>query len=200
VRPGATHGTTAPRLRDAVAPLGIVPEQLLLPIPFVMGEPLPAPPVFRVLLYLPERGHPAYDAESTLAVVRALPGVPFTVVGGWEPPEPLANLEVKGRVDDMAAMYGDHAVFLRLMHHDGMSGSVLEALSMGRHVVWSYPHPGVLHVHSADEAISTNESLRARHEAGNLRENMEGARFVHEHYATERLIGQVMQRLQALAG
>lgn len=163
----AVHWADAPWLVDELGALGIVAEERPLPMPMAVGEPVALPGTFRVLVYLPEHAREPYDVAATLAVVRALPEIEFLVVGGFEPSEPIPNLQALGFVRNMTDVYHRCSVLLRLTHHDGLSHSVVEALSYGRYVVWTYGLPGVVRVANAGEAAAAIASLRTEHREPN---------------------------------
>jgi hypothetical protein len=139
--------------------------------------------VFRAAVYLPATNLIAYDVEATLAVFRALPDVRFVVFGGYQLRDPLPNVECVGFVHDMPAFYRDVTVLLRLVHHDGLSHSVVEALSFVRYVVWTYPFAGAAAARTADEAATAITELKRKFEAGALQPNLQGASAVTQRYA-----------------
>lgn len=194
----ATHWADAPWLVDELAPVGLRATGHPLPIPTAIGVPIPLPSDFRVLLYLPARPHPAHDEASALEVVRALPGVSFVVVGGFQPPDPLANLDARGYLPDLAPVYRETVALLRLVRHDGMSHSIIEALSFGRHALWSYPFPGVVRVCGAAEAIAAIRDLQLRFDAGTLGLNDAGAGEVTHRYRWDTLLNEVRTGIDAL--
>lgn len=149
---GAAHWADAPWLIDELAPLGVEADEHPLPMPIAFNEPLPAPAEHCVLVYLPEGSGPNYDVEAMTRVIDTLPGVPFVAVGGGRLERP--NVEVLGYVTDMRTVYRRVSCYLRLVHHDGLSHMVVEALSAGRRVIWSYSLPGVTMVGSPEEAAA----------------------------------------------
>ncbi|GBD24471.1 hypothetical protein HRbin29_02149 [bacterium HR29] len=191
----AVHWAVAPWLVEELGALGIAAEERPLPLPIAWGEPVPLPETFRVLVYLPERPWEPYDVEGTLAVMRALPDVPFLVVGGYVPPAPLPNVEALGFVPNMAEVYRRTSVLLRLTHHDGRSHSVIEALSFGRYVVWTYGLPGVVRVSGPAEAAAAIARLRAEAHGLNERGLEEAAR-----YRAEVLVPEAVERLRSIVG
>ncbi len=191
----AVHWADAPWLAEELGALGIAAEERPLPVPIAWGEPVPLPEAFRVLVYLPERPGGAYDVEGTLAVIRALPDVPFLIAGGFVPPVPLPNAEALGFVRTMADVYHRTSVLLRLTHHDGLSHSVVEALSFGRYVVWTYPLPGVVRVSGPAEAAAAIARLRAEARGLNERGVAAAAR-----YRAEVVVPAAAERLRSLAG
>jgi hypothetical protein len=197
---GASHWADAPWLVEELSAIGISAEEHLLPTPVALGEPLPLPPEFRVLLYFPPHAHAAYDMDGTFEAVRALPDVPFTLVGGVTPPAQLPNLCDRGTVsfDGMRSVYAECSVFLRLVHHDGMSHTVLEALSLGRHVLWSYPLSGVRRVTDTASAVQAITQLRSEHEAGTLAWNQAGAAIVRQRYQHQTVLQSARRRISEL--
>ncbi len=178
----ATHWADAPWLADELAPLGIAASVHPLPVATAIGEVVPLPAEFRVLAYLPQEPQSSYDVESTLEVFRALPEIRFWVVGGFPADVLPANAEALGYSDDMKAVYRETTVLVRLMHHDGLSHSVIEALSFGRHAIWSYPFPGAIQAGDAARAVAELRSLHERFRGGVLEPNHEGAAAVTEKY------------------
>lgn len=170
---GAIHVVDAAWLAGELQTLGIHAEEHPLPLPIAVGEPAPLPATFRVLVYLPERPHAAYDVAGTTEVMRALPAVPFVVAGGYAGELPT-NAEAAGFVDDMEPLYRETSAVLRLTHHDGLSHTVVEALSYGRHAVWSQAFPGVLDADGPAQAIAHLQRLAGMAEVGELTLNAAG--------------------------
>ncbi len=194
----AEHWADAPWLVDELRPLGIAARVQQLPGDFSFGDTAPMPAEFRVLIYLPRNPHEAYDVAGTLEVVRALPDVGFSIVGGFELPQPLANAEALGYRKDMDAVYRQHSALLRLVAHDGMSISVLEALSYGRRVGWSYPLEGVDQVPSAEVAIEVVRAWSEAHAAGGLAPQAAVAERVRAMYEPGRVLEEVSAVLEEL--
>lgn len=157
----AHHWAAAPWLVEELEPLGVRAEARALPMVIKTGTDLPLPETFRVLVFLATEPHSAYDIEGTMKVIESLPEIPFVMVGGYRPAEIPSNLEVVGWVEDMQPQYARTSVFLRLVHHDAMSHSVIEALGYGRQVLWSYKIEGVTQVDSPEEAIAVLRGLAA---------------------------------------
>jgi hypothetical protein len=194
----ATHWADAPWLIDELAPIGVRASHHPLPVATAIGEPVGLPASFRVLIYLPATPGDAYDVEGTLEVIRALPGVQFTIAGGYRPVDDLPNVSAPGFVQDLAAVYRESTALLRLVRHDGMSHSVIEALSFGRYVLWSYPFPGATLVASPGEAIAAIEALHASFATGSLAPNLEAAAEVTQRYQWDTLLNEVSQGIQQL--
>lgn len=192
------HRADAPWLLDELAVMGISARERLLPIPVAIGTPFEIPDRFQVLVYLPTKAREDYDVEASLEVMRSLPDTRFVIVGGYEPPERMANVEVLGFTDDMPGVYRQSTVLLRLMKHDGMSHSVIEAASFGRYVLWSYPLAGVTQVADAAAAIAEIQRLQSHFSRAELSMNIEGARYMKETYNPERVLAKICRDLDRL--
>lgn len=192
------HRADARWLIKELEVIGVKAKERLLPIPVAIGSPQPLPKDFRVLVYLPTEPQEDYDVESTLEVIRSMPDVSFGIVGGFAPPEHFPNVEILGFVSDMPAVYRQFTVLLRLMKHDGMSHSVIEATSFGRYVLWTYEMDGIISVHGAEAARTELLRLKAENEAGSLELNSVGARHMQEHYNHERLLAQICRDLDRM--
>ncbi len=191
----AEHWAAAPWLVDELKPMGVRAEAHPLPMVIRTGDDLPLPEDFRVLVYLATMPHSAYDIDGTMEVVRALPEIPFVLVGGYQPRDVPPNLEVVGWVEDMKAQYARTSALLRLVHHDAMSHSVIEALGYGRNVLWNYGIPGVQPVSGVDDAVARLRQLAAQYDRGALNETgMETARA----YRPERIIPEATERFRGL--
>src|SRR5262249_49925263 len=91
---------------------------------------------------------------------------------------------VHGWIADMAPLYQQATVIWRPTRHDGMSFMALEALAHGRHVIWSYPTPGVIQCRDAASARTELERLLELHRTGRLERNHLGAEYVAKHFSS----------------
>jgi hypothetical protein len=185
------HWADAPWLIDELGALSLKVAEHPLPMPIAVGHPLPLPDEPAVLIFLPAAPHRAYDVDGTREVVAALPDVRFLLVGGFE--ISAENVENLGFVEDMAAVYARASLFLRLVRHDGLSHSVVEALSYGRQVVWKYSLPGVTRAATTGEAIA---AIRG-HTRAPLALNEPGIE-ASRRYAPERVVSEAADALEAL--
>ncbi|UCE45676.1 MAG: glycosyltransferase [Methanobacteriota archaeon] len=95
----------------------------------------------------------------------------------------LENVTLLPEVDrqEMAAYYEKSKCLLRPIEHDGLSLSVLEALSHGLSVVWTYPFPFTTRISVLDE----NAETRTLNTVENWTPNIEGRSYVLEHFSEE---------------
>jgi hypothetical protein len=184
------HWADAPWLVDELAETGLGARYIALPVPLALGEPpraLPEP--FTVLTYIPDRRPEFYDGPSILRAARALPGIRFEVIGGtgsWVE-RPVPNLVFFGWQEDVRPFLARASVVVRLVRHDGMGGTVREALEAGRHVIYSQAMPWVTVVPYQDPPAleAALQELFARHAAGELPPNRQGQRYVRETFDLE---------------
>ncbi|HJP40149.1 MAG TPA: hypothetical protein QGF35_00370 [Dehalococcoidia bacterium] len=195
---GATHWADAPWLVEELREVGILAAEHPLPIPVAFGMPAPMPTEFRVCVYIPSDPGVAHDLAATMQVVKQLPAVRFTLVGGDAVEDPPDNASVLGHVSEMGNVYGDCAALLRLVRHDGLSHSVVEALSFGRHVIWNYAMPGVRPVQGADEAVSELNRLKQEFDAGTLGVNKVGAEAVTTRYGSDTIRAELSRAFQQM--
>ncbi len=148
----------------------------------------PLPESLRVLTYLPEPRRAFYGEKAVYAIARALPNIPFVVVGNGRPNLAAPkNVAFAGQVDDMPARIDASSVLLRLPEHDGKSMLVLEALARGRHVIWNYDFPGV---HQACGVTAAQRLLAAMDDAqraGTLDLNRSASMYVARTFAPSQL-------------
>ena len=200
---GPYHWCDAPWLVDELRPMGIRAEYVPLPIPVLETEPAPLPERFRVLMYLPVDAfdREVFDMETLLRLPVELTEVEFILIPSPAEslPQPLPpNLLTPGWISDMDALYRDISAIVRLVSHDGMSFMVLEALSRGRHVVYTYPLPHVVHASGFEAVATAVQDLAARQGAGTLALNEEGRRYALSHFDRETLIDDLDFRFSKL--
>jgi Glycosyl transferases group 1 len=173
---GIQHWAESNWMVREVEALGLECQLIPLPSARVPTRPSPLPEEFSVLVYMPvvDRGE-LYGLDRILSASRALPHIRFVLVGLYDgtienaPP----NLEIHGRISDLAEFYRRATVVWRPVRHDGLSFMVMEAMGHGRHVMWTYPFPGCIRVDDAEDAIRAIEQLHDAHKSGTLEINHE---------------------------
>lgn len=187
-----------------VGVLGLPCELVPLPSARIPDRPSPLPTEFSVLVYVPmvSRGD-LYGLDLILRVARWLPHIPFELVGLYEGeiPNPPPNLKIHGRIPDLVEFYRGASVVWRPVRHDGLSFMVMEAMGHGRHVLWSYPFPGCIHVRNVEEARDEIVRLHALHQAQRLKMNCAGVHAIAEGgYLPQHLKQRIHARLEELLG
>jgi len=181
--------------------LGVPCEMVPLPATKIPDSPSALPERFTVLVYMPDvRRGDLYGLDRILQVTRDLPHIPFEMVGlthGRIADLPK-NLRVHGRISDLTGWFQRASVVWRPVRHDGLSQMVLEGLAHGRHVLWSYPFPGCVHVKEADEARDRITTLYEQHENGCLQINWTGVEVMSDQFHPGRLRREILVRLEQI--
>lgn len=193
------HWAVSPWLAEEVRALGIDCEyvQTSFVSPVV---PSPLPSQFSVLTYAPSlKKGDLYGVDRILEVAQKLPTISFQLVGLQEGTLPGApkNLQVFGKVN-LNEFYRNSTVLWRPVRHDGLSFMVLEALSHGRHVLYSYALPGCRQVATTKEAMEKITHLRDLHASKSLSLNHEGVALIVRDYDREVVRKSLLDRWEQL--
>jgi len=189
------HWAVSPWLADEARALGLDCDYV--PISFVPPvEPSPLPEEFSVLTYAPSaKKAELYGVDRILDVAAKLPSISFRLVGLKEGSIPGApkNLQVFGKVN-LDQFFGDSTVLWRPVRHDGLSFIVLEALSHGRHVLYSYPLPGCAQVRGVVDAVERITHLRDLHASRSLGLNQAGLDVIARDYDKDVVRQRILRR------
>ncbi len=177
------HWAVSPWLAEEVRALGVECEHVQTSfVPRVQASPLPQE--FSVLTYAPSlKKAELYGVDRILEAAAKLPSIPFFLVGLEERNIANApkNLQVLGKVN-LDEFFRKSTVLWRPVRHDGLSFMVLEALSHGRHVLYSYPLPGCQQAVSVNDAVERITQLRDLHSASKLALNRDGMDMISQDY------------------
>ncbi len=196
------HWCDAPWLVDELAAMGMASTYVPLPVEgLVTAEPAPLPERFRVLLYLPVDAfdREVFDMDTLLRLPPAFPDVEFVLVPSPAEslPEPLPpNLAAPGWVPGLAALFDSVSVYVRLTSHDGTPFTVLEALSRGRHVIFTHDMPETIHAAGFDAVGAALGELLDRHRRGELALNREGMAYTRAGHHAPTVARDLSQRLR----
>ena len=90
--------------------------------------------------YLGKNRENFYGLDQVIKLAKKFPNVKFRVCGtDGENLIHLNNIEYLGWINNVSEELDNCNIFLRLIEHDGLSNTVLEALSKGKFVIYSYP-------------------------------------------------------------
>lgn len=208
----AVHWAETPWITEEVRALGISCETMPLPGARLAERPVPLGEQFSVLVYVPgTQRYAYYGAEATpvsdfygldqiLEAARALPKIPFHMVGlaPNDVPDCPQNLHLHGQVENLQTHFELATVLWRPVAHDGLSFMVLEALAQGRHVIWSYSFPACRQAVNASEATAHLRELHRLHQSRELEINWEGVRLIDASYRGSDVRARIIRRLQAI--
>lgn len=183
-----THWAVSPWIADEVRAVGLPCEYVQASFVQRVKNPLPLPSRFSVLAYCPSADKAElYGWNQIVEAAQALPSVEFRIVGmrdGKSLPAPQ-NLKIQGWTKDLAAVLQESTVLWRPVQHDGLSFMVLEALSQGRHVLYSYPLSGCIPAKTPAVAISELRSLARLHEQQLLGLNTAGLKVIENEFSED---------------
>lgn len=199
----SVHAAVTDNLVKQLARFGVAAHMLPHPpMNLATGSDVPPfPAQFSVLTYIPDARREFYGSSAILDAARQLPGVDFKILGGTAGAGSPPNVEYLGWVRDLGRRYAETACVVRMVEHDGCGGTVLEALSYGRPVIYSQHRKDTIFVPFGDSATLAREikGLHERHMAGELGPDQALARSTREFYAPERCYPRMAQWLRAAA-
>lgn len=170
-----------------------------LPVP---PDPCVFPQRFTVLMYIPDARPAFYGSAVLTAAAQAMPETEFLVAGGtgaWWKDHP-ANVQFLGWRSDMASVFGRCTVYLRIVQHDGLPRTVVEALACGRQVVynWPFPYCGCVRSGDAAEVLARLRQLRQASLSGKLPVNTGGQAYVARTCEPHVLTGDLLRSIGAV--
>jgi hypothetical protein len=183
---------TAEQLRE----YGFDPRIAPLPPRHFRTQCLPLPQRFSIMLYVPRTRSDFYGRRSFERLMQRLAGEPvrYVIVGGGHIDVPASVDAVNlGWRDSLQGVYEDVSLLIRYTPHDGLSLMVLEALSFGRHVIWTQEFPFVHAVTSYTELERAVRDLLALHTSGQLQPQRAAAQLIEDQYAPEKCVKTIAQ-------
>jgi len=141
------------------------------------------PPAFSVLSYIGDNREVFYGVDNLLRLAGDYPDITFNIVGArlekYNVPD---NVNVLGWVNNLDELYRENILYLRLTEHDGLSNSVLEAMSMGCHIFWTSKFPNTRYVSGYESLKEEFRLLMTQFEEGGLMANNEGIEYIRNNY------------------
>lgn len=196
------HWAVSPWMAEEVRSLGVDCEYVpAAQFVYLVKNPKPLPKKFSVLLFVRDADRTQlYGWDRMVEVAQELPHIQFNLHGLPEgqtlvgPP----NIKVHNWTNDFTPWLEQSTVVYRPVRHDGLSVTVLEALSHGRHVIYSYPLPGCFHASSAVDARNELERLHAAHESGTLALNEIGRDYVAANHSADFARSELPRRFEMM--
>lgn len=153
-----------------------------------------------VLSYIAKIRSDFYGIDNFLKAAERLPQIDF-LIAGTEAEEyaPLpSNVRALGWVQDMQKVYDQTHVCVRMPEHDGLSTFILESLARGKHVIYKYPFNHCHVCETEDELVIRLKELEQDLKSGSLMVNTEGASFIREYFNKERILGDLLKRINTI--
>jgi hypothetical protein len=159
------------------------------------------PQKFVVLTYLPPGKEGFYGGDGLLKLAIQFPEIVFLAAASSPTernPDWPSNLIPIGWVNDMAELYREVMVLVRLTQHDGLSFMVLEALAHARYVLWSYPLTGATCIRNYEEAAWALSELYHSFSEGQLTLNWAGREHVEKNFSPDVVWKQIDQGIRTI--
>jgi hypothetical protein len=184
-------------IQEELNELGIFPQIMQIAcIDQIDNLPTSFPEQFSILTYMTPGREEFYGLSKIVALAEQFPNIKIRIVGISTYHSKLpSNIEIRGWVSDMKKEYLDSCLYLRLPEHDGLSFSVLEAMSLGRYVGYSQRLEGTEQVTDFDSLIKLIISLKEKHSLGELSLNFEGINFVKNNFQKDSVLKELKKYL-----
>lgn len=156
----------------------------------------PLPERFTIMFYVPRTRADFYGRRSFERLMRNLrhKDIRYIVVGGGNiTAPPGVDLENLGWRDNLHQLYREVTTLIRYTPRDGLSLMVLEALSYGRHVLWTQRLPYVRRIRHYKDMERQISELIAEHERGELQPQAAASAFILQQYAPETCMRAIAQ-------
>ncbi|WP_413944579.1 hypothetical protein [Bdellovibrio sp. HCB-162] len=151
---------------------------------------------FSILTYIGKGKEQFYGIQKVIQLAKAFPEVQIRIVGisGYAGELP-SNITLLGWVTNMNDEYRKCSLYLRLVEHDGLAFSVLEALSYGRYVAYSQRFDNTVQVKTVEELIACVNDLYLKYSKGALNINYAGIQFIRDFYSKESCLRKLEKKL-----
>jgi hypothetical protein len=154
------------------------------------------PAHFSVLSYVREGREEFYGINELIRVAVDLPFIEVRIAGISHYHRPLpGNVKLLGWKENMLEEYRNCVLYLRLPIHDGLSFSVLEALSHGRYVGYCYEYPHTIFIDSYSRLKAVVQELYDAFKSGLLGVNDAGVEFVGSQFSRQAVLGTLVTKL-----
>ena len=197
-RGNIVHATVAPWLKSELQELLGIRRVELVPIPppmfFASGlHPLPLPQGFNIMYYLPKGKEFLYGVHIVARLCRylellsknSLKNVNLVIIGGGSINsinsicKNVTNIGILA-YHKMVTAYSKCTVLVRYTMHDGLPFMVLEALALGRYVIFSKPLDYVFYARTYNDILKILTRLITLHKYGKLKPNTASLRVLNE--------------------
>jgi hypothetical protein len=154
------------------------------------------PDKFSILTYIPENKEEFYGINKIIKLAGDFPCIQIKIAGISKYPADLpSNIALLGYVIDMNEEYKKSVLYLRLIEHDGLSFSVLEALSNGRYVGYSEKVPGCFFINNYHQLKKTVSSLKLKFDKNKLKMNSEGLKYIRKKFIREKILSKLISEI-----
>jgi hypothetical protein len=160
-------------------------------------SPPPLPEKFSVLSYVAKGREEFYGINKLINLATHFPNIEIKIAGISEYKESLPNnIKLLGWVSNMDEQYKNCILYLRLVEHDGLAFSVLEAMAAGRYVGYSYKFDNVFHIDNYLKLEAIVKDLYEQHKRKILKLNELGIAFIKQNYSEVKVVEKLIDRFE----
>jgi glycosyltransferase involved in cell wall biosynthesis len=181
-RRAKAHLADSPELAEELRELGIKAQVVRLLTRLTEAEIEPLPQKFSVLSFWWDTRRSFYGGDIVLQLAEEFPDIEFKILsatglGESAPP----NVKFLGFRQDIASIYSQSSVLIRIPKHDSLSAMVLEMLARGRYVIYNKKLAGCHFATNLKEVRSVLFDIRHTSEPNTL-----GAQVVKEQFSLDK--------------
>ncbi|HFU74657.1 MAG TPA: glycosyltransferase family 1 protein [Arcobacter sp.] len=147
-----------------------------------------------VLTYMSKGKEEFYGVQDYIALAKNFPKITFKIAGIDSYEDLPHNVKCLGWID-MIEELQNTTVFIRNAEHDGVGFSVIEALSLGRIVLYNYKFPYVQSFSNRENLIAEFEKIKKTFDRGELELNFEAIEFVKQEFDEQKVISNLKEVL-----
>jgi glycosyltransferase involved in cell wall biosynthesis len=155
------------------------------------------------MTYIGDSRQEFYGINQFKLLAEHFPQVEFKLFGVKKPIVELpSNVKVFGWVsaDEFQSQLRSTPIFLRLTEHDGFSLSVIEALSYGCEVMWTFPYEYSYQATSNEELILTFDKLQQLILNRGLTPNQDSINVINRDYSAQAVFTKYVEKVKAVVG
>lgn len=176
------HIADSPELAEELRKDGINASVVRLLPESINADVKPLAQRFSVLSYWEEGRREFYGGDIVFKLAREFPDVEFKITGAVnEENVSFANVKFFGFRKDIAYIYDDSTVLVRLPQHDSLSAMVLEMLARGRYVIYNKKLTGCHFARNFEEAKKALTEIMKLNKP-----NIQGAQFVKKNFSVDK--------------
>ncbi len=186
----------SPNLKKELEEIKIKVKLQSLPF-FSLYEIRPVSNYNKVLVYLPDKLEYMWDffqGNIIKKLVKEFPEVEFIILGNSGKKFQEKNVKSIEWANNMEELYAQSKAVIRLPKHDGLSNTILEALSMGRTMITS--NSSIPHCNEVTNYEEIKKILADTLEKPVL--NNEGSKYVFKNYNLEKIIDELISIYNSL--
>lgn len=147
-----------------------------------------------VLTYMSKGKEEFYGVQDYIALAKNFPKIPFKIAGIDSYENLPHNVKCLGWID-MIEELQNTTVFIRNAEHDGLGFSVIEALSLGRIVLYNYKFPHVQSFSNRENLIAEFKKIKKTFDKGELELNFKAIEFVKQEFDEQKVISNLKEVL-----